>query len=131
MGRFRDYRTARVGRGPRKCQNFHDAVDAGGRDVKIATIPSLDRFRAQPIWEMSVVIRIEDIVGENPMLWAKVQISADGINWIDEGTTFSAITSCGDYFVRVSHFGGWLRLDGEVQGQESRMQATIHLVLKE
>ena len=25
----------------------------GGHDVKIGTIPSLDRFRAQPIWEMS------------------------------------------------------------------------------
>ena len=94
------------------------------------------RFDSEPFetaWasEALFFIRIEDIVGENPMLRAKVQISSDGINWIDEGTTFSPITSCGDYFVRVSHFGGWLRLDGEVQGQESRMQATIHLVLKE
>jgi hypothetical protein len=80
---------------------------------------------------MLVVIRIEDIVGANPTLWTKVQISTNRINWTAEGTIFSATTSCRDYFERVCHFGGWLWLDGEVQGQQSRMHATIHLVLKE
>ena len=94
------------------------------------------RYTSEPFetaWasEALFFIRVEDIVGENPVLLAKAQISADGIHWIDQGTTFPDIKSCGDYFVPVSHFGGWLRLDGEVQGQDGRMQATIHLVLKE
>ena len=76
-------------------------------------------------------IRAEDVLGESPILRARVQISADGIHWIDEGTTFGTISSCGDFFVRVAHFGGWLRLVGSVQGDDARFQVTIHLVLKE
>jgi len=32
----------------------HHAIDAGGRDVTIVTVASLDRFQAQPKWEISV-----------------------------------------------------------------------------
>ncbi len=40
---------------PGKCRNFHHALAAegGGRVVRMGTIPSLDRFQAQVIWEMS------------------------------------------------------------------------------
>ena len=81
-------------------------------------------------------IRVEEIVGDGVILRACSQISADGINWIDEGTAFEPITAVGDYFVRVSHFGGWLRLVGEVQGTDStecdaKCRAMVHLVLKE
>ena len=78
-------------------------------------------------------IRVEEIAGCNALLRARVQISVDGVNWIDEGTTFETITTTGDYFVRVSHFGGWLRLAGEVQGTEygASCRTMISLVLKE
>ncbi|HBO45855.1 MAG TPA: hypothetical protein DD670_18410 [Planctomycetaceae bacterium] len=76
-------------------------------------------------------IRAEETAGENPLLRARVQISADGIHWVDEGTAFPPITTTGDYFVRISHFGGWLRLAGTIQGEEGRFDVTIHLVLKE
>ena len=81
--------------------------------------------------EAMFFVRTEEIAGENTLLRLRVQVSADGIHWIDEGTAFLPITTTGDYFARVSHFGGWLRLAGEVQGEDSMCQATIHLVLKE
>jgi hypothetical protein len=39
-------------RGPRKCQNFHHALDARGKKVgRMAMLARLDRLRAQPISE--------------------------------------------------------------------------------
>ena len=101
------------------------------RHVQLSSTFNTEPYESAWAGEALFFIRIEDIVGENPMLRAKVQISADGINWADEGTAFPAIMSVGNYFLRVTHFGGWLRLTGEIQGSESRFQVTLHLVLKE
>ena len=76
-------------------------------------------------------IHAEDIKGVNAKLSARIQISADGRDWIDEGTEFSQITASGSSFLRVSHFGGWLRLAGEVFGSGAAASVTIHLSLKE
>lgn len=69
--------------------------------------------------------------GEAGSYSATVQISADGIHWADEGTTFElprkldAVTFC-----RVTHFGGWLRLSGRTDpGNGIRM--LVSLALKE
>ena len=75
-------------------------------------------------------LRVQELTGDGATLRANVQISADGIHWVDEGTTLPPITTAGDSFVRVSHFGGWLRLAGRVDGTEARMNVMIHLVLK-
>ncbi len=62
---------------------------------------------------------------------AKVQISADGIHWADEGTTFElprkldAVTFC-----KVRHFGGWLRLTGELRSP-AELRVLVSLALKE
>ena len=62
---------------------------------------------------------------------AHVQISADGIHWVNEGTKFDlpraqhAVTFC-----KVSHFGGWLRLKGAI-GQNRSITALVSLALKE
>ncbi len=60
---------------------------------------------------------------------ARVQISYDGIVWVDEGTTFEPIQTKGDHFVRVTHFGGWLRIALDA-GKSSSYKATLSLVLK-
>jgi hypothetical protein len=77
-------------------------------------------------------VRIETLTGlemdDVKNVDAKIQISADGIHWIDEGTAFETQHSCGDYFIRCQHFGGWLRLLGNIHGHA---ELTIHLVLKE
>lgn len=76
-------------------------------------------------------IRVESVSGETAALEAAVQISVDGVRWIDEGTVFQKITEKGDYFVRVSHFGNYLRLRGRVTGDAADFKLTIWWVLKE
>src|SRR4051794_33857596 len=84
---------------------------------------------------------------------ARVQLSPDGIHWLDEGTTLPALRD-GMAFVRVRAFGNWLRLAGTVSddggnrgdrvdhgkpgGQDARsdtrdpaLRALIYLALKE
>ncbi len=57
----------------------------------------------------------------------RVQLSADGIRWLDEGTTLS-LTGPGCTFTRLTHFGGFLRLAGSVTTYTCTL--TIRLVLK-
>jgi len=76
-------------------------------------------------------ITVENVAGEGALLNTRVQISVDGVYWLDEGTSFEPIGKKGRYFVRVSHFGGWLRLQGEIAGEASIFNLTIHLVIKE
>lgn len=62
---------------------------------------------------------------------ASVQISADGIHWVDEGTTFELPTTKGQVtFGKVKHFGGFLRIQGTTGGQSS-VVVLVSLVLKE
>src|SRR5690606_35736160 len=68
--------------------------------------------------------------GDGPLL-LKVQLSVDGVNWLDEGTAFDPIRGKANAFRRVSHFGGWLRLAGVMPESGSRYNVTIHLVAKE
>ncbi len=62
---------------------------------------------------------------------AAVQISADGIRWVDEGTRFNlptqrdAVTFC-----KVRHFGGWLRLVGKTEPGDG-IKVLVSLALKE
>ena len=62
---------------------------------------------------------------------ARVQISADGFHWVDEGSVFDlpaekdAVTFC-----KVSHFGGWLRLSGRIEPGDG-IKVLVSLVLKE
>ena len=69
--------------------------------------------------------------GDLEMGTAMVQLSADGIHWVDEGTEFAlpaekdAVTFC-----RVSHFGGWLRITGEVRSP-AELRVLVSLALKE
>jgi hypothetical protein len=75
-------------------------------------------------------IHVEEIPVDSLELKASVQISVDGVNWVDEGTRFDTISSTGHYFVKVSHFGGWLRLNCKLS-VDSKAKITIHLVVKE
>jgi len=59
-----------------------------------------------------------------------VQVSVDGPRWLDEGSSLLGLQGEGDHFLRVRHFGGWLRLRGEVAGTAA-YTLTVHLVLKE
>jgi len=61
---------------------------------------------------------------------ARVQISADGIRWCDEGTSFDLPSSVDVTFGRVTHFGGWLRIVGELP-EGAELKVIVALSLKE
>jgi hypothetical protein len=61
---------------------------------------------------------------------ARVQLSPDGLHWIDEGSTQAIGTDPGLYSIRVRHFGGWLRLAGRTEG-EGEIRVVCYLHLKE
>jgi hypothetical protein len=105
------------------------------RHTKFSGTFSTEPFETAWASEAIFFVRIEtlfeleaELNSEPKSVKAKIQISADGIHWLDEGTVFETLHSCGDYFVRIKHFGGWLRLLGNVNGSA---EMTVHLVLKE
>lgn len=59
----------------------------------------------------------------------QVQISADGIRWVDEGTR-ARLTGPGLIACKVSHFGGWLRVNGNIKGRSERAVLSVRLALK-
>lgn len=62
---------------------------------------------------------------------AHVQISPDGMHWVDEGTSFTLPTKQDEVsFCKINHFGGWLRLYGELPEGE-KIIVIVYLVLKE
>lgn len=76
-------------------------------------------------------LRVDAIHGPNTTLHVAVQISPDGVNWLDEGSALPPLREPGLHFLRVSHFGGWLRLRGELTGEAPRIELTLALDLKE
>ncbi|WP_425396022.1 hypothetical protein [Aeoliella sp.] len=76
-------------------------------------------------------VRIQDAGNDTDLLRAHPQISADGIHWVDEGSHFPEMSGQGVWFLRLSHFGGWLRLCTEAVGESPRFNIMIHLVVKE
>ncbi|MEC3878968.1 hypothetical protein [Parapedobacter sp. 10938] len=73
---------------------------------------------------------VEEVQGTDAKLQATVEISADGINWIPEGTEFPIIKQPGHYFAKVSHFGNWLRVNGVVSGTDASIKLSVHLHTK-
>lgn len=59
-----------------------------------------------------------------------LQVSADGINWVDEGTSLEPIEKDGTSFMRTVHFGGWLRARFTVTEAVTSVVLTTQLVLK-
>lgn len=76
-------------------------------------------------------IMVENLSGNNPKLVAEVEISHDGVNWAREGTISEPITQKGLHFIRVKHFGNWLRLHCHISGEEASFRLNIQIALKE
>ena len=82
-------------------------------------------------WAAEALIFIRVLKGGVSQQSAAVQISPDGIHWLDEGTLIplpeqpDGLTS-----VRVMHFGNWLRLAGELPLGQS-CTVLVYFVLKD
>ena len=95
-----------------------------------------DSLEAHPMecgWASEAIffLIVEEVSGQDARLNVAVQVSADGINWLNEGTWFDYIHEPGHYFAKVSHFGNWLRVYGEVTGEDAKFKTSVHLHLKE
>lgn len=93
-------------------------------------------FETHPLevaWASEAIFFVdaEQLDGGDGHLLLKVQLSVDGVNWLDEGTAFDPIAGKVQAFQRVSHFGGWLRMKGMLSKSDSSYKITIHLVIKE
>jgi hypothetical protein len=58
------------------------------------------------------------------------QISPDGLFWCDEGSAPLPIGKPGLHSFPLRDFGGWLRLRGELSGDQAKTKVMIYLVLK-
>lgn len=81
-------------------------------------------------WALEAVIFVRALkppVGPQPQ--ARVQISADGMHWVDEGTRLTMPAAEGAVsFARVAHFGNWLRLAADFDdGAQACLLVTLHL----
>jgi len=77
------------------------------------------------------VLPVSTVDGGLNVGMARVQISADGIHWVDEGTRFDLPRKDNEVtFCKVTHFGGWLRLRGELDAG-STIVVLVSLALKE
>ena len=93
-----------------------------------------DKFTAEPFevaWASEAIYFIRALESERVPggINARVQISPDGTHWCDEGTLVALPAAPGTTFARLTHFGGWLRLIGEIP-DGAYMKVIVHLVLK-
>lgn len=87
---------------------------------------------AEAAWASEAVFFIRALAGEGLRAGcrARVQISPDGMHWCDEGTELPLPLASDEVtFCRLSHFGGWLRLVGELP-PGAALTVIVYLVLK-
>jgi hypothetical protein len=89
-------------------RNAYTAVIARGElwQGSVQTEP----YEAAWAGEAVFFVRVLEVNGSGEAI-AKVQISPDGMHWVDEGGALSIHAEAGHLsFQRVANFGGWLRL---------------------
>lgn len=88
-------------------------------------------FEAGWASEAIFFIMIEEVGGGEATLDTHVQISHDGVNWADEGTSLEQMRNKGLHFIRVKHFGNWLRLKCRIKGDDPAFRLNLQIALKE
>lgn len=109
-------------------RQFHTAVLDTFCDLENGY--TTEPYEAAWAGEATFFIRTEEAKPNATTARMKVEISPDGMTWVEEGGVLELDRAKTLSFVRVTHFGGWLRLrhtDGSTDG----FQATVYLVLKE
>lgn len=100
------------------------------RNVRWAEAFATEPYEAAWASEAVVFVRTLEPGTLRAKAAARVQISPDGVRWVDEGTTVPLRAEPGVTFGRVRHFGGWLRLVGDL-GPGEVLTVIVYLVLKE
>ena len=84
------------------------------RDVTWTGAFETEPYEAAWASEAIYFIRLLAREGDAARGCARVQISPDGMHWCDEGTSVEFGGDAEVVFVRVSHFGSYLRLTGDL-----------------
>ena len=79
-------------------------------------------------WAREAIVFVRAL-GGTAQATARVQISPDGMRWVDEGASFPLPSETGAItFARVREFGAWLRIAAELPaGQSMKVLVTISL----
>lgn len=80
-------------------------------------------------WAAELVIFVRALkLAKGTLPDARIQISPDGMRWVDEGTRLPLPSGQDEVsFARLSHFGNWVRLTADLpEGSEIRVLVTIH-----
>ena len=110
-------------------RNAYTAVIARGDlwEAQVFTEPYEAAWAAEAVFFVHVM---QATSGAGAVALARVQISPDGMRWVDEGAEMKIAANAGSLsFARVANFGGWLRLDITVPPQAS-IQVVATLALK-
>ncbi len=104
-----------------------NALLSGG----FATEPYEAAWASEARW----FVRVIEMRGAQARLQATTQISPDGLHWCDLDDHQLSVGEPGLVSRPVREFGGWLRLKGEVSGDdgstdEAQAKVLIYLVLK-
>jgi hypothetical protein len=78
-------------------------------------------------WASEAIFFVRVLAGELSGVTARVEISPDGMRWCAEGSTLVMPGADGLAFVRVGHFGNWLRLALDAGGKSGKIILTLHL----
>lgn len=93
------------------------------------------RFETEPseaAWATEAIYFVRALAMEGSTVGAaaRIQLSPDGMHWCDEGSEILLPSELDAVsFVRLKHFGGWLRLVGELP-EGAQMTVIAYLVLK-
>lgn len=80
--------------------------------------------------EAIAFVRVLETEGGAGRLRLRAQISPDGMQWCDEGSALEPIDAVGVTFVRLHHFGNWLRLAGDTDA-DTTFRVMVTWALKE
>ena len=78
--------------------------------------------------ELIIFVRaLSALDGDGPPV-ARVQISADGLHWADEGTQFPMPSRLDEItFGKVREFGNWIRIATDVPGAGIKVLVTLSM----
>lgn len=87
-------------------------------------------FEAGWAAEAIFFVMVEEVSGRDASLSAEVEISHDGVTWVAEGSRLESVTKKGLHFLRVAHFGNWLRLNVRITGEAPAFKLNLQIALK-
>ena len=103
-----------------------EPYEAGWATEAVVFVRALGFRAGDAPWSMTATLPGE---APAPPIRARVQLSADGMRWVDEGSVFDLpVDDARDSFVRVRHFGNWLRIAALLpDGISMKILVTIHV----